>query len=124
MHSLSTSTPSLPAPCRIGGPEVLTFRETILAAAEALGKRREQVRVVALPLLPLRILAAALGMLGMLWPAAAQLAGGLRFMLYASTHDSGGGASRGVMLPPPPPLQTGAVAWMGRAAKARPCPAK
>jgi hypothetical protein len=79
-----------PAHCRIGGPEVLTFRETILAAAEALGKRREQVRVVALPVLPLRILAAALGVLGMLWPAAAKLAGGLRFMLYASSHDSGG----------------------------------
>ena len=90
MPKLCKSTTALPAHCRIGGPEVLTFTETILAAAEALGKRRKQVRVVALPVLPLRILAAALGVLGMLWPAAAKLAGGLRFMLYASSHDSGG----------------------------------
>ena len=103
---------------------MITFRETVLAAAEALGKRREHVRVVALPVLPLRLLATALGALGLLWPAAAQLAGGLRFMLYASTHDSGrwAGGMHAWRILLQCWLEVYTVVWLGLACKAPPCP--
>lgn len=75
---------------RIGGPQVVTFQDTIYAAAEALGKRRNDVWLIPVPMLALRAAAVLAGMLGMLWQPAARFAGALRFLVYSCAHDSGG----------------------------------
>lgn len=69
---------------------MLTFRDVFYAAAEALGRRRQDVRLYSLPVALLRVAAAVAGALGLLWRPAASLAGSLRFVCYSTTHDSGG----------------------------------
>ncbi|KAL4421265.1 hypothetical protein ABPG75_010556 [Micractinium tetrahymenae] len=75
---------------RIGGPQVLTFRDTIYAAAEALGRQRQSVWLIPVPAGLLHALALLAGLLGVLWQPAARLAGALRFLAYSSTHDAVG----------------------------------
>lgn len=92
MHDLTPLPPSLPSAARIGGPQVLTYRDVVYAAAEAQGKPREKVRILPLPVALLRLAAVVARLLALVWQPAAAVAGALRFVIYSTTHDSGGPA--------------------------------
>lgn len=70
---------------------MLTFREVIYKAAEAQGKPRDRVRILALPIWLLRLAAPVAWLLGLVWQPAAAVASALQFVIYSTTHDSGGG---------------------------------
>ncbi|PRW32479.1 NAD-dependent dehydratase [Chlorella sorokiniana] len=75
---------------RIGGPQVLTFREVIYEAAQAHGKPRSAVRILPLPIALLRLAAPVAWLLGLVWQPAAAVASALRFVIFSTTHDSVG----------------------------------
>ena len=75
----------------VGGPQCFTLREMAQLACTVAG-RDPATSIAARPLWPLRVLAPLARVLAPVWPAAAALADGARFVLFSATHDAVGDA--------------------------------
>lgn len=75
----------------VGGPEVFTLRGMAELACKVTG-RDPTTSIKARRLWPLKVVAPFARVLGTVWPSAAALADGARFVLYSATHDAVGDA--------------------------------
>jgi divinyl chlorophyllide a 8-vinyl-reductase len=72
---------------QIGGPDIFTFREIGLLAAEVIGLPNP-LKIRSIPLWSLRFVAAMAAMAGLASPKSRRSAAILRWMIYSSTHDA------------------------------------
>jgi uncharacterized protein YbjT (DUF2867 family) len=72
---------------QIGGPDIFTFREIGLLAAEVIGLPGP-LRIRSIPLWLLRLVAALAAMVGLVSPGSRRSAAILRWMIYSSIHDA------------------------------------
>jgi uncharacterized protein YbjT (DUF2867 family) len=72
---------------QIGGPDIFTFREIGLLAAEVIGLPYP-LKIRSIPIWSLRFVAAMAAMVGLASPKSRRSAALLRWMIYSSTHDA------------------------------------
>jgi divinyl chlorophyllide a 8-vinyl-reductase len=72
---------------QIGGPDIFTFREIGLLAAEEIGLPNP-LKIRSIPVWSLRFVAAMAAMAGLASPKSRRSAAILRWMIYSSTHDA------------------------------------